>query len=175
MSWAQAITLGIACLGAILGLLNTWHHLARSRVRLRVVPKLALKLKNGNLAFSRATPMVQEYLQKGTPCRLCIEITNLSAFPITICEVGLGRAAKQRTPLFTPVLSSGKTWPPRLDSRETVTAYGQVNDLQLSACAAYAGVAYAMTDCGKKAHGTTPILKELVSHLQAQSEASERD
>jgi len=39
MTVTESITLSIALVGAVLGVINTWHQLDRSRVKLRVTPK----------------------------------------------------------------------------------------------------------------------------------------
>jgi hypothetical protein len=40
----DVIIISIAALGAVLGIINTWHALDQRRVRLRVVPKIPLHL-----------------------------------------------------------------------------------------------------------------------------------
>lgn len=72
MSTVQAITFAIALLGAVLGLINTWHSLDKSRVKLKVVPAHAIPVGG-------ADPWLQ----------FCIEVTNLSTFPVTVHEVGV--------------------------------------------------------------------------------------
>ncbi len=79
----QGITLSIAVLGAVLGIINTWHSLDRSRVKLKVLPAHAIPVG-------------------GVDPRLtfCIEVTNMSAFAVTAHDVGVfyhdtkARAAK---------------------------------------------------------------------------------
>jgi hypothetical protein len=39
---AQWITLVVALVGAVLGIINTWQNLSKSRVKLRVLPKRAI-------------------------------------------------------------------------------------------------------------------------------------
>lgn len=68
--WNEAITLGVAMLGAGLGIMNTWQALNANRVKLRVKPAFAIGIPQGQSMFS-------------------IEVVNLSNFPITVSEVGL--------------------------------------------------------------------------------------
>jgi hypothetical protein len=68
----QAITLAIAVLGAVLGVINTWLGLDKSRVKLRVAPAHAIPVGG-------ADPRLQ----------FCLTISNLSAFSVTIEEAGI--------------------------------------------------------------------------------------
>ena len=77
------VTSGCAVLGAVLGVMNTWNGLNRQKVKLWVVPKVIYPL--GSLAVLTATRC-----REGTELQTtgCIEITNLSAFPVTIYDTG---------------------------------------------------------------------------------------
>lgn len=84
MTVINGITLALALLGAVLGIINTWHSLDKSRVKLRVRPKHAIPF---GVMDERLT--------------FCIEITNLSAFAITVEEAGVSlRASDQRSGLY---------------------------------------------------------------------------
>ena len=48
--------------GAVLGIINTWHHLSRTRVRLRVIPKLALMAGGGAIVADQTTEAVADFL-----------------------------------------------------------------------------------------------------------------
>lgn len=67
---AQAIS--IAVLGAVLGVINTWHGLDKSRPKLRVRPAHVIPVGSAPRSLT-----------------FCIEVTNLSAFALTICDVGV--------------------------------------------------------------------------------------
>lgn len=67
----QAVTLAVAFLGAVLGIINTWHGLDKSKVKLKQ-PAHAIQ-------YGGADPLIG----------LSIQITNLSAFAVTIEEVGM--------------------------------------------------------------------------------------
>ncbi len=141
---AQAVTLSIAVLGAALGLINTWHGLDKSRPKLRVRPAHAIPVG--------AAPRSLTF---------CIEVTNLSAFPLTVCDVGvLYRGTADRGAVVTPVLADGGPWPRRLESRASVTVYFQRPD-------SYPGrrikCAYAKTQCGVMKTGTSPALKQIAA------------
>lgn len=139
----QAITLSVAVLGAVLGLINTWQNLDKSRLKLKVSPAHAFAVgagANPNIAFS-------------------IDVTNLSAFAVTICEVGfLLGGTDERASVPEPIIIDGGKWPRRLDPRSAVTLY-------MAKPAAPAGCsikcAYAKTQCGYRRTGTSPALKRL--------------
>jgi hypothetical protein len=68
----EGVTLSIAVLGAVLGVINTWRAIDSSRVKLKVLPRHAIPVG-------------------GAPSHIgfCIAVTNLSAFPVTVNEVGV--------------------------------------------------------------------------------------
>lgn len=143
MSITEAVTLAIAVLGAVLGLVNTWHALDRSRVKLRVLPKHAVPIGSADPRIS-----------------FCIEITNLSAFAVTIEETGvLYRGTESRGAYVQPILLDSGGWPRRLEPRSSVTVYGQPPSLTKQGhrpkCA------YARTACGVLARGNSPAFKQL--------------
>lgn len=144
MSIVQGITLTIAVLGAVLGLVNTWHALDRTRIKLRVRPKHAIPVG-------------------GTDPRLtfCIEVTNLSACAVTVEEVGVSyRGTDRRGAYVQPVLIDGGSWPRRLEPRTSATVYGQPPEpLQGHELKR----AYARTACGVVRTGTSPAFKQLAA------------
>ena len=138
----QAITLSIAVLGAALGIINTWHGLDKSRVKLKVRPAHAIPVGGAdpNLTF-------------------CVEVTNLSAFAITVCDVGVFYEGTDRRGSFAhPVLIDGGPWPRRLEPRSSVTIYGQTPE---STPEHWVKTAYAKTECGVTKTGTSPALKQI--------------
>lgn len=145
MSVIQAVTLAIAVLGAVLGLVNTWHQLDRSRLKLRVRPKHAISVgaTDPRLTF-------------------CIEITNLSAFAVTINEAGvLYKGTDSRGAYTQPIIIDGGSWPRRLEPRSSVTVYGQPptgNPGHPLKCA------YASTACGVTRRGSSPAFRQLAAN-----------
>ena len=157
----------------MLGVINTWQQVSRSRVRLRVVPKIAIMMgRDAAIASDRTQGSIQKLALSGHRARLCIEVVNLSIFPVTIHDVGFGRVEGRRHCIVNPELTAGKEWPVRLESREAVTAYGATGELSLEPEIVKDAVAYAETDCGKVAYGTSPIFKEYVRRLHRKSEES---
>jgi hypothetical protein len=146
MTTTELITLPLAVLGAVLGVINTWRGLERDRVKLRVVPKIAYP----------ATPGLDP-----RP-RLCIEVTNLSTFPVTISEVGfLQRGTDHRMALLQPILPDGGPFPRRLEARHGFTAYFAPG---AEARDGFENVtkAYARTECGEWRHGKSKALSALM-------------
>ncbi|HEY4547739.1 MAG TPA: hypothetical protein VIG90_15140 [Pedomonas sp.] len=150
MLWKDALTLGLAVLGAVLGVMNTWNAISQRRLRLRVRPAVATAVGTGFRAFS-------------------IEVINLSSFAVTISEVGIvyGRARgkrPRRAALLNPSLTSGGKLPIRLEPREAFSAHFNPGDF--AGKGAHLGLAYAATSCGEIAYGDSPALKQLRQALR---------
>jgi len=138
----QGITLSIAVLGAVLGIINTWHALDRSRVKLKVRPAHAIPVGG-------ADPELTFF----------IEVTNLSAFAVTVHDVGVFYHGTDRRGSFVrPVLIDGGPWPRRLEPRSSVTVYGQRPE---SSPEMRIKCAYAKTECGVTKTGSSPALKQI--------------
>lgn len=142
MTIISAITLAIAALGAVLGIINTWHSLDKSRVKLRIRPKHAIPI-------GAADPRIT----------FCIEVTNLSSFAVTISQAGvMYHGSERRGGYVQPILIDGKEWPRRLEPRSSVTIYGMPptseGGLSLKC-------AYAETECGVVRTGTSPAFKQI--------------
>jgi hypothetical protein len=137
----QGITLAVAVLGAVLGLINTWHNLDKSRVKLIVRPKHAIPV-------GAADPNI----------RFCIEVTNLSAFPVTVYDVGVFyRGSDNRGSLANPILIDGGGWPRRLEPRTAVSVYCR----SLQQPGHIIRCAYARTECGHTETGTSGALEQI--------------
>lgn len=167
MTILQIATLCTAIIGAALGIMNTWHRFSKERVRLRVVPKLGWRVgRTGILAADRPAAAAEDPTGGRPHDRLCIEVINLSAFPVTVCDVGFGRVDRSRFAAVRPELSHGKAWPVRLEARESFVAYLLPN-AKLSEGALKWARAYASTDCGTSSYGSSPIFREYCRSLLA--------
>lgn len=145
MPWFGAITLGLAILGAVLGILNAWVSLRRDQVRLRVRPLSVI-------------------VTHGLPFDFGIEVINLSLFPVTLEEVGFtldGNSANcgDRAVVFQPHTSDGGPWPRRLEPLPAVTLYFETRYLPRPL--SRLGRAYARTACWEFAYGSTPASRSL--------------
>ncbi len=168
MTALQAITLCIAVLGAALGILNTWKAYDRDRLKLKVRPKFYIHTRAGVLtgadipleasSFNTLNPGIEEKLQD-----LCIEVTNLSAFPVTINEVGLTlKGTKDRAWLSEYFISEDRKLPLRLDPRSSVTVFGTRHGSS-EGIPGHAVAAYATTDCGETVEGSSRALRLLTA------------
>ena len=134
--------MGIAILGAVLGVINTLHSLDSSRVKLRVVP--------GHVIPGGTAP-------RGV--NIYVAITNLSTFPVTVNEVGFFyRGTDKRGVFVYPVVGDGGPWPRRLEPRSSVSVYDEAPE----ALPGHAvRCAYARTDCGVTKEGKSPALRQI--------------
>lgn len=144
----QYITFAIAVLGAVLGIINTWHAIDRTRVKLKVVP-------------ARAVPV------GGAPSNVvfCVEVTNLSAFAVTVYDVGIFyKGTDKRSSIVNPILPDSGPWPRRLEPRSSVTVYSErprtLVDGRRMKCV------YAKTQCGHVERGTSGALKQMASEAE---------
>lgn len=146
MSVMDQVTFAIAVLGAVLGVISTWHSLDRSRMKLKVTPAHAIPVGGFNQNVN-----------------VCIQVTNLSEFAVTVREVGfqLGGTNKRMT-LMSPILPDGGGWPRRLEPRSSVSVYAALepdeNTRRISC-------AYATTECGYTKKGNSPALKQIASRV----------
>lgn len=145
MSIFETVTFAIAVLGAVLGVINTWVGLSKERVKLIVTPKHAIPVGGA--------PEELEF---------CIEVVNLSAFPITISEIGiLYRGTKKRSIILHPVTSDGGPFPRRLEPRSGVSLYSKRPPLVVEGnkmkCV------FAKTDCGVVSRGNSPAFRQIAN------------
>jgi hypothetical protein len=148
----EAVTLIIAILGAVLGLigtvlslLNTWRAFDRDRVKLRVVPKYAFPVGGSD----------------NRP-RVSIDVTNLSMFPVTVSQIGfLFHDSTNCGVLLQPIMLDGGTFPRRLEPR---TSFSVMCDPTQHLEPAFASIrcAYVKTDCGVTVEGNSPALRQMV-------------
>jgi hypothetical protein len=144
------VTFALALLGSVLGVIGIWREFDRDRVKLRVTPKVAYPV---NMHDDRP--------------RLCIDVINLSAFPVTVREVGFTVwLSRHRLAIISPLLVDGKAWPRRLEPRESLTAYCSpdlASDVKLAAVRR----AYAKTDCDETRYGKSKALSAYIAkHAQ---------
>ena len=145
----NGITLSIAVVGAVLGIMNTWRNFDRDRVKLQVIPKQAIPV--GTIVHQ--------------PVQLCIDVTNFSTFPLTITEVGvLYYGTSTRGAVVNPIIIDGGTFPRKLEPRTSFSAYLAPEALT-SANGHSVKCAYAQTDCGVMIKGNSPALKQLIKKM----------
>lgn len=140
----ETFTLGIALLGAVLGVVNTWNGINRERVKLRVMPQNALAMGVAAQMF----PGIE----------FSIEVVNLSAFPIVVQEVGfLHRGLSSRAAVIQPITLEGTTTPRKLGPREAVSFYMPRPERRGKHSIESA---YVRTACGRIFKGSSPALRQ---------------
>jgi hypothetical protein len=150
---AAAITLAIALVGAVLGLINTWQNFDRDRVKLRV---------SVNLAYLITTQGVSS-----TP-QIAIEVINRSQFPLTISQLGLEQSGtKNVLALISPIMIDGGRLPRRIEPRDAFTAYFSAEAThQVIHSTARRG--YAKTASGEIAHSSSRAMRNVLRQLRGE-------
>ena len=149
---SNAVTLATAIVGAvcgvtgaILGVINIWHQMRRNRVRLKITPSHIIPV--GSL--------------ENAPLNFGIEVINLSDFPVVLADVGFQLSDGSRGTLATvPGMENNGKLPLRLEPRSSYSKLFYVDqatvDWRNIRCA------YARTQCGTVATGTSGALKQLI-------------
>jgi hypothetical protein len=138
----EGITLGIALLGAALGLINLWRAIDRDRLRVRVIPR--------------------GYITSHGESGVCIDVINLSFIPVTISQVGFD--LKSGEILLNATLQ--KDVPKRLEPRAAFTASlaaGVEKDPRFSTVTR----AFARTACESRFTGTSKSLRGFIKAARA--------
>lgn len=151
----EYVTFGIALLGAVLGVIATWHQVNQTKVRIRVRFRMWLFVSD-------------EGVDK-VP-RPTVEVTNLSAFPVWINTVGLQmRRPKEWRLLKNPLVNSPtRSLPHKLEPRQSLSAFGNPGALTLDELRRIRK-AWARTDCGLTIKGSARAAREHVKREDAEA------
>ena len=134
-----------AIVGCVLGIFNFIQVLLQRRVRLRVIPKLTT-IRGGGFFSSNREPIPDGFA--------CIEVINLSSFPVTLAEVGFSLFGDTGRKLIIP---DPKTLLPlKLESRQSI----DVRSPQSAGFPHNGRRAYARTQCGHTSYGDSPVFKQ---------------
>ena len=132
-----------AVTGAVLGIYNSLQNLWHRRVRMKVIPKLTA-IRQGTF-LSNSVDLIHDGFA-------CIEVRNLSAFSVTVREVGFSLDGKQKRAVIIP--EPATLLPKRLEPRESIDILG----IRSGAFPLKALRAYATTQCGHTSYGDSPVL-----------------
>lgn len=153
-------------LASIVALLAYLREVRRDRPRLRVIPRIG---RVGAGSDGRPIVLSAATLTPGvdwSKCFLGVEIVNLSAFPVTVDQIGLGSPDQESgRPVVTSTLPFGDSIPRNLGSRESMTIWtsdcfpaDQISTFRV----------YAETACGVVEYGTNEVLREYVTRTWEQ-------
>ena len=146
MDAMEAVTFGLALLGGVLGVVNTWQSIDKDRVKLIVRPAHAIPVGGAERMYGRM--------------QFCIEVINASGFPVTVQEVGFSRRGTtfRDAVMQPPTMDNKGSTPRRLEAREALSFFmekpGRFDGKRIKA-------AYARTACGRTFTGTSPALSQL--------------
>jgi hypothetical protein len=141
VSWT-AVT---AVVGAVLGVWNLVQSHWQRRGRLKVIPKLTA-IRAGVFLSSE-----EDLLRDGFSC---VAVTNLSAFAVTIAEIGFTVAGGDGRLVIIPEPRS--LLPKRLEARESADFHAS----QVAGFPKTAKLAYAKTQCRHTRYGDSTVLKK---------------
>lgn len=145
----QAVTMAVAAVGAVLGVMNTWRSFDRDRVKVLVKPQFAAD-------------------QYGIG--LCVQVVNLSGFPVTVTHVGFTVRDAGRHFQYVPNFLDREPLPRRMESRTSLTTIvpSMANHLQE---AQFITAAYVETACGLRITGKSSALTQFVKQCAAAAQA----
>lgn len=127
--------------------MNWWRAEDRERLRLKV----------------KVSGYVTSHRESGA----CIEVVNLSAFPVTISQVGFDLAGGSDILVLMPTTAfGGQLTPHRLEPRAVMSAHF-IAGAEKHPDFARVTRAFARTACGHTARGTSPYLKSLIEAARA--------
>ncbi len=146
------ITLIIAVVGAVLGIINTWRAIARDRVRVRV--------------------LVEDYLTSDLHNGIAITAVNLGHLPVTISSMGF-LLRKKKHLVFPPGMLDQLKFPHRLEPRASVT-YVLPSIASHHPSLGAVRCAVVKTQCMRHFHGTSRSLKRRVRKARKLAAARRR-
>ncbi len=133
----DTVSLLLGALGSLLGLINTCFVLLQRRTKLKVKASYA---KDGGHFYLSG----QSYGDM-----VCVEVTNLSNFPVYISEAGFTiPGTKRRMVIAQPITTDHNKFSRELNAGQSVSGYSRDNAVRLSTGRAYVTLANGRTFYG---------------------------
>jgi len=148
------IILIIAVIGAVLGTVNFIIARSKDKVKLKVFPKVSCFLENDERRSAKTAVVF----------RVCIEVINLSDFPVTVQEVGFttNMYKEGRLSFLDKKIAQEKgTLPKRMEPRTLIVVYHPSPNMFKDNLEKITG-AYAITQCGLEFRGKNKALLKWV-------------
>lgn len=163
------VIVGIAALvGMLFGFYNFYNERKNQKVNLRVIPKIARSITQSITSGKKyIMTTATEFPVNDEIGQIAIEIINRSPFPVTADSVGFQfKGSKDKLIIPEPVIGDQKDWPRKLEPRESVTVYGNFEDLFNHHDAKNIKNAFVATACGETIKGTSKTLKKITKYLK---------
>ena len=176
MTALEITTLVTAIVGAGIGIgalslsiVNTCVQLSKNRVKLRIVPMIAHKDGRDDIWAASGLPFANIMNAiKEKQHRLCVEVTNLSSFAVTIRRVGFGKFKLVEDVIDIPfpiVMKNKNCWPLKLEPRESDLLMSITGD-DIPIDKLDKNCAFVATECGYIAYGTSLVFDAYVEELK---------
>jgi len=157
----------------VLSLINTYVQVNNNRVKLKIVPQISYEEREGIWACSAIPFPNMMNAIKEKRHRLCIEVTNLSSFAVTINQVGFGKFKLHENGISIPfpkVMKRENCWPLKLDSRES-DLLSMSSGIDIPIELLDKNCAFAVTQCGHIAYGNSDMFDAYVEELRKAKKA----
>ncbi len=176
MEWTDGVTLGLAVLGAGLGVFNALREIYRDKVRLRVTPVWMTQRATIIGSSSRAVMFTrkEDGVDRNPNGWIGVQVINTGFVEVTIDSVGFtpsGFLDRHRPDKFRarPIISDfveAATFPVRLPPRTSVTIWSSARHEDLHRALKGVTRAYAETACEVVVFGRSPLLRRLVAQAE---------
>jgi hypothetical protein len=156
-----------AFVGMSLGIYNFLKERDKEKVKLRVIPKSVKQKGFDSLGNTVVLTSENEFRDNNPQDFFAIEVVNISRFAVTITEVGFFvSGTKQRWSCPRPILDTQEKLPKKLEPRESLTAYVDLQSMLSSTNIRNVYCAFAKTSCDHIETGKTKALKQLIQYVR---------
>jgi hypothetical protein len=168
LSLKDILTSLAAFVGMSLGIYNFWKERDKEKVKLKVIPiSVQQKVVDplGNIIGYITSE--NEFKNNNPQDFFAIEVVNISRFAVTITQVGfLVSGTEQRISCPRPILGNQEKFPKKLEPREALTAYVDLQSILSLTNIRNVYCAFAKTSCYHTETGKTKALKQLIQYAR---------